>query len=60
VQGAEQIVLEGLGDIINKLTYLVVENDSMFYSDAPTINQALLEDFKIVDTICNDILYIRK
>lgn len=60
VQGAEQIVLEGLGDMINKLTYLVVENDSMFYSDAPTINQALLEDFRIVDTICNDALYIRK
>ena len=60
VQGAEQIVLQGLGDMLNNLTYLVLEDDSMFYTGALPVKQHMLEKFELIDTICNDKLYIRR
>lgn len=60
VQGAEQSVLEGLGDLIKTVTYLVLENDGSCYQNAPEISDLLLADFNLVSTLCNDRLYIRK
>ena len=60
VQGAEQSVLEGLGNMLTTIKYIVLENDSSFYSDAPEISEQLLTNFKVVSKICNDSLYIRK
>lgn len=60
VQGAEQLVLSGLGNLLSEITYIVLEDDSMFYTGATNVNSILLKDFELVDMICNDKLYIKK
>lgn len=60
VQGAEQVVLQGLGDLLDKVTYLVLEDDSMFYTGATPVKLHTLEKFELIDTICNDKLYVRR
>lgn len=60
VQGAEQSVLEGLGDFLKTVKYLVLEDDSSSYYNATAISDILLADFNQVSTICSDKLFIRK
>jgi len=60
VQGAEQIVLEGLGDMLSTVKYIVLENDSNYYDGAPVISEQILTNYNVASTIWNDSLYIRK
>ena len=60
VQGAEQSVLEGLGKMLDTVKYIVLENDSDFYLDAPDISNQLLTNYTVASKICNDSLYIKK
>ncbi len=59
VQGAEKVVLEGLGDFLNKVGFLVLEDDAFQYQQCESVGIDLLKNFEQITSICHDTLYRR-